>query len=292
MIFFPWLQCKEPPLELALPPTDPNNAPTFDFSKTPLANDYPSTDFYVKVLEGVFTPKECRALIRFAETGVFDTDVDEAMDTREELGEKENPWKQAGVNYGIEEHQQIVDTSYRNSERILRFDKDVSGWVSERIAPYIKEVVEIKPGSEWESIVSLPGKNKKTWKLVGLNERLSFLKYSRGHFFKEHCDGQIELPDGRKSRITVQVYLKGGLDGEGRIVGGATRIWSRDMKRYVDIEPRIGRVLVFQQRGVLHTGEEVKKGVKYAMRSDLLFRTEEQQDGMGAGGSGDVNMTE
>jgi hypothetical protein len=102
-----------------------------------------------------------------------------------------------------------------------------------------------------------------------LNERLSFLRYGQGHFFRGHCDGQLELPDGRESRVTVQIYL-----GDADVVGGATRIFKslRDKEAFVDIKPKMGRVLIFQQRGLHHSGEDVTKGVKYALRSDFMFR--------------------
>ena len=111
-----------------------------------------------------------------------------------------------------------------------------------------------------------------------MNERLSFLKYGPGHYFREHYDGQLELRDGRKARVTLQVYLSGGNNAADKIVGGATRIWSHDRKRFYDVEPRVGRVLVFQQAMVLHSGEEVKEGVKYTLRSDFMFKAEDPMD--------------
>jgi hypothetical protein len=68
------------------------------------------------------------------------------------------------------------------------------------------------------------------------------------------------------SRVTVQIYL-----GDEEVEGGATRI-SQDQETFVDIEPKMGRVLIFQQRGLFHSGEDVIKGVKYALRSDFMFR--------------------
>ena len=102
-----------------------------------------------------------------------------------------------------------------------------------------------------------------------LNERLSFLRYEQGHYFRFHCDGKLELPDGRMSRVTVQIYM-----GDAEVEGGATRISQgrRDEMAFVDIEPKKGRVLIFQQRGLFHSGEDVTKGVKYALRSDFMFR--------------------
>jgi len=104
--------------------------------------------------------------------------------------------------------------------------------------------------------------------MCSVNERLSFLQYGPGNFFRPHSDGQLELNEGRKSRVTLQIYL----NDEG-LEGGATRIWGNDMRRFIDIEPKIGRVLIFQQRDVFHSGEEVTKGLKYAMRSDFMFET-------------------
>ena len=58
--------------------------------------------------------------------------------------------------------------------------------------------------------------------------------------------------------------------------GGATRIWGTNGK-YVDVKPKKGRVLIFQHQGILHSGEEVKKGVKYTLRSDFLYRVVRKQ---------------
>lgn len=221
------------------------DAPVFDWSSTPLAQDY--NGCYLKVLDNFFTSEECAALIALAES--------------------DQEWKQAAVHYGLAAHQNFINTDYRNSERILRFDHEAAERIYQRLLPYVQELVEIKAGDKWEGIIGRTVSG--TWKLVGLNERLSFLRYGPGHYFRGHCDGQLELPDGRKSRVTVQIYL-----GEEGVEGGATRISedSKSQRRFVDIEPKKGRVLIFQQQGIFHSGEDVTKGVKYAIRSDFMFR--------------------
>lgn len=94
------------------------------------------------------------------------------------------------------------------------------------------------------------------------------MRYGPGHYFKPHCDGLVDSPDGEhKSFVTLHVYLN---DGDG-LAGGATRFWTPDKKEYLDVEPRLGRVLVFQQRMLVHSGEEVITGIKYTMRSDFMF---------------------
>ncbi|CAA7264488.1 unnamed protein product [Cyclocybe aegerita] len=224
--------------------TDSVHAPVLDWSTTPLATDYPG--HYVKILDDVFSPGECAELIALAESDA--------------------QWKQAAVHYGLGAHQNYVDTDYRNSERILRFDNAAADKLYQKLLPCVQEIVEIKPGSEWEGIIGPPGRINETWKCVGINERLSFLKYGKGNYFRGHCDGQLELPDGRLSRVTLQIYL-----GEELVEGGATRIMG-GKDRYLDVLPKKGRVLIFQQRNIYHSGEDVTKGIKYTLRSDFMFR--------------------
>src|SRR5258707_3721970 len=92
---------------------------------------------------------------------------------------------------------------------------------------------------------------RSTFFIIRINEHLRFLRYEKGGYFRPHCDGQLELPDGRKSRVTFQIYL-----GEVGLEGGATRIMDTD-SRYIDVLPKKGRVLIFQQARIYHSGEEV-----------------------------------
>lgn len=117
-----------------------------------------------------------------------------------------------------------------------------------------------------------------------MNPRLSFLRYGPGHYFKPHCDGLIELHEGRrKSFVTLHIYLN---DSENPgpspapstvqlpLQGGATRFHTPSRKppsAVLDVDPKVGRVLVFQQRMLVHSGEEVSQGVKYTLRSDFMF---------------------
>lgn len=46
------------------------------------------------------------------------------------------------------------------------------------------------------------------------------------------------------------------------------------MKQRIDVDPKAGRVLIFQHRRLLHSGDEVQSGVKYTVRSDLMYEYE------------------
>ncbi|KAF7364807.1 hypothetical protein MVEN_00350800 [Mycena venus] len=80
-------------------------------------------------------------------------------------------------------------------------------------------------------------------------------------------DGLCDLLDGptpQKSFVTLHLYLNGDVSG------GATRFWTPDRKHFIDVEPKVGRVLVFQQRMLVHSGE-VTEGIKYTMRTEFMF---------------------
>ncbi len=54
---------------------------------------------------------------------------------------------------------------------------------------------------------------------------------------------------------------------------GATTFDSMSSWNSLEVKPKLGRVLpIFQQRFLLHSGEELKAGLKYAMRTDLMFK--------------------
>lgn len=76
--------------------------------------------------------------------------------------------------------------------------------------------------------------------------------------------------------FTVHLYLNDSVVEAGRanadMVGGATRFYSFDHMRKVDVDPRAGRVLVFAHRGMYHSGEDVVEGVKYSVRADVMFK--------------------
>lgn len=105
-----------------------------------------------------------------------------------------------------------------------------------------------------------------------------------GQFFRSHCDGIYATPDRSQiSYYTLQLYLNGSAD---ELRGGATRFWKsgnvkgpekrkarpgETLRKYVDVKPRIGRALIFEQRGLVHSGEDVEKGMKLTVRTDLMY---------------------
>ncbi|KAG7289697.1 hypothetical protein NEMBOFW57_006073 [Staphylotrichum longicolle] len=105
---------------------------------------------------------------------------------------------------------------------------------------------------------------------------------------RSHCDAPfVDTRDPSRSirtLFTIHLYLndsKAEVEGA-ELVGGATTFYSGDEKRRIDVDPKAGRVLIFQHRRLLHSGDDVLAGTKYTMRTDILYefiREEEKEDG-------------
>ena len=99
------------------------------------------------------------------------------------------------------------------------------------------------------------------FKAYGLNERFRFYKYEVGQRFKRHKDGAFVRSLGDTSIYTFIIYLNDDFEG------GTT-----DFEN-VSVQPKKGAALVFLHP-ILHSGEPVIKGNKYAIRSDVMFKKE------------------
>jgi hypothetical protein len=98
--------------------------------------------------------------------------------------------------------------------------------------------------------------------LVGVNERLRFLKYDAGmHHSGDHTDCAHEDPQRGRSFLTVQLYLNDSF------CGGQTTFIS---DRLVPIEPVPGTAIIFDHE-LYHRGGMVSQGTKYAVRMDVLY---------------------
>ena len=104
-------------------------------------------------------------------------------------------------------------------------------------------------------------------KICGLNNRVHFYKYDVGQKFDWHKDGHYSPDAYTTSYFTFLVYLNDNFEG------GETSfesVGTDDGYISFTIEPKVGTALFFYHK-VLHKGEEVSKGVKYAMRSDVMY---------------------
>lgn len=43
------------------------------------------------------------------------------------------------------------------------------------------------------------------------------------------------------------------------------------MKRRLDVAPKMGRILIFQQRSLMHSGDDLVSGMKLTLRTDIMY---------------------
>ena len=159
---------------------------------------------------------------------------------------EEKGYEAALLNVG--NGRQVLDTTNRNSKRCIVDSEDKAGWLWDKIKDFIPDT--------WNS-----------YPVVGLNERLRFLKYEGGEYFKAHMDGTYVRPDGsERSYITIQLYLNEGFEG-----GNTTFLSNHSELEDRGVAPKPGRILVFQH-DILHEGSLLVKGTKYTMRTDIMYK--------------------
>lgn len=105
-------------------------------------------------------------------------------------------------------------------------------------------------------------------------------RYVPGQFFKPHRDGSHTDEHGCESEITVLFYLN-DCDGGETVLMPFGKVLE---DTHIRIQPRKGDVLMFEHH-VIHSGEPVRSGEKYVLRTDLFYSGSEAADEI-AGGTG------
>ncbi|MES3021319.1 MAG: 2OG-Fe(II) oxygenase [Pseudomonadota bacterium] len=98
----------------------------------------------------------------------------------------------------------------------------------------------------------------------GLPRELRFYKYRQGQRFKMHKDGPW-LENGMTSKLTFLVYLNE------EFAGGET-----DFKIFT-VKPVTGMALLFIH-ATWHEGAAISEGLKYVLRSDVLYGNQANGD--------------
>ncbi|KAH9863887.1 hypothetical protein J1614_009819 [Plenodomus biglobosus] len=211
------------------------------------------------VLDGVMNEEECNQLVAAAEAT------------------SNGKWERALVNIGGGMQAMYEDT--RKCGRIIWDNREVMAKLWARIEGLVPEIHKLK---NWPAVTGNgPCKRNETWRVTRLNERGRYLKYTGGEYFKAHCDGAYETPDRtERSYFTLHLYLSDAVDKDGQrlLEGGATSFESYNMARRLDVVPKCGRVLLFQHRNLLHSGDDVISGTKLTLRTDIMYALEQQSN--------------
>ena len=138
-------------------------------------------------------------------------------------------------------HGMVMMPEVRNNTRVIFDDDALARLLFERLAGAIPPV--------------LAG-----MRAVGANERFRCYRYAPGQRFAPHYDGSFARTARERSLLTLMVYLNEGF------TGGATAFHDFG----VAAQPRTGTALLFQHQ-LLHEGCVIERGVKYALRSDVMY---------------------
>lgn len=136
---------------------------------------------------------------------------------------------------------QVMNKAVRNNERYLFFDQDLADVLWNRLQPYFpKKIDQAHP--------------------IGLNEMLRIYKYVKGQRFKMHKDGSYKRNNKEFSLYSLIIFLNTNFEG------GETAF-----RKLFSVSPEHGKALLFQHR-LRHEGQEVSEGVKYVLRTDVMFK--------------------
>jgi prolyl 4-hydroxylase len=134
---------------------------------------------------------------------------------------------------------QRLDKDTRNNDRVIDDDFELAKRLWNRVEKFMPRLLTGRP-------------------VRGLNERFRYYRYTPGQRFAWHFDGSFARPNGEVSLLTFMIYLNEGYEG------GETQFES------VSVAGKLGMALVFEHE-LLHEGAEVTGGIKYVLRSDVMY---------------------
>jgi len=150
------------------PPPNPTITPV-DFANS-LLPQYSS--LYATVLDGILSPEECRTFVSLAEASTS------------------NVWERALINVGGGRQVHMEDV--RKCGRIIWDDQEVVNRLWDRVKTMLPELHTI--ANQPDVTGDGPTKRREVWKMTRLNERMRFLKYTAGEYFKREFGLQTIQP--------------------------------------------------------------------------------------------------
>ena len=151
---------------------------------------------------------------------------------------EEEGLEKAKVN-AISGHQ-IINEEIRNNDRLIFEDLNLAKDIWQRIK---------------DDIVKVCG----TRIACGINERFRFYKYDKGQEFKRHTDGKFVRNSNERSEYTLLIYLNENM------TGGETEFTK------IKVKPKTGKAIFFKHER-RHSGNLIESGVKYVLRSDIMYK--------------------
>jgi hypothetical protein len=157
-----------------------------------------------------------------------------------------------------EECQKIISLTESNdleqltTRKRLQFDsEDLAEWWWQRLQPHFNYFTQTD-------------KYGNVWTAFRLNEHFRLAKYEVNDEFSKHEDGYYHPEYNVRSFTTAMIYLN-TVPPEN---GGSTYFLEHGLR----IHPLEGLCCVFVVDDLMHCGEKLRKGQKYLLRSDVMYR--------------------
>ena len=162
----------------------------------------------------------------------------------------------AGFVTQLHEADEVV--TYRHNDRLAIVDESFAAALWTRLCRHMPRVLGMEP--------------------VGCSSNIRLYKYSKGMRFGRHVDGSHADSRGNLSQYTVLIYLNDS--SHCALRGGATAFYAGqysdadvEKSQVLCFEPRRGTALLHGhgERCLLHEGCEVTNGIKYVLRTDIMY---------------------
>jgi WD40 repeat protein len=162
-------------------------------------------------------------------------------------------------NNGFEQMVHSYPSDYRNNDRSIIDSEDIAKQFALRLSNAIPQRIQDQH-HHW-------------WKYEGLNSHFRACRYSNGQSFQIHRDGAWSDSSNCRSFTTVMFYLNDG----SQFIGGKTRFYpsQKGCKVGFRISPELGKAVIFGHH-LWHDGEAVTQGSKYVLRTDIMYRREDE----------------
>lgn len=155
----------------------------------------------------------------------------------------------------LEDSNNVERLDTRN--RLMFHSQDLANVFWNRIQPYFDSMNVIDEfGDEWSA--------------YGVNDRFRLVKYDENDEFSLHEDGYFYKDYDKRSFATYMVYLN-DVPPEN---GGDTDFVDHAIK----LHPQEGLCLTFLVDGIYHKGSRLTTGVKYILRTDIMYQCTKMKD--------------
>jgi NAD+ synthetase len=176
------------------------------------------------------------------------------------------------------------------SMRATAWSPELAAALWARLRAVVPSVRFLDPRTPTDGHATVGRSGHRTWRAAGLSPVLRFMRYEAGGRHLTHFDAGYDYGDGRRTLLSVVLYLTGAGDLDAGS-GGATRlvrdgqehlpVWARDHDDWdrdtdpdevlVAVRPEQGAALVFDHR----IGHDVEQwdgpGARVVIRADVIY---------------------